>query len=307
MTLWKIITVLSILVPVWAVALGGLCWCCPPQGPTWAFGYRSRRARASDDSWQFAQDMAGKIWTLLGIVMLAGSLLYCAALKEAPAEELVKQAGILILVQNVCILISMIPVEIQLLRLFDRFGRRRGTVTREPKMPTMPAQEFEPTGPLELPPQLSVDYAQPTEYGPEEYRDPEVFDGVNPSDYVTPSEEQDAHLGFEAAGEFAPPVEFPVHGAEDDVLPISDSAYFDDPDFSDPVEFSQADGSDDGFAPISDSAYFGSPEFQDPAGPSTPDEDLPISDSGYFEPPRFQDPHRKPLDPFHRPEDFRNE
>lgn len=210
MTFWKAITLLCILTPGCALGLGCVLWCCPPQGPTWALGYRSRRARASDRSWQFAQELAGKIWTLLGLVLLVVSLLLCKGQKDATMEALVKRAVILILVQNVCILLSLIPVEVQLWRLFDRFGRRRGEPEPEPE----PVQTFEPTGPI---PQVSVDLAQPEEYPePESYEMPE---------------------GFEAAGEFAPPVEFPPHAEdEEDPLPISDSPYFDDPVFQDPEE-----------------------------------------------------------------------
>lgn len=277
-------TLLCILVPVWAVALGGLCWCCPPQGPTWAFGYRSRRARASDASWLFAQDMAGKIWTCLGILMLAGTLLYLKPLQDASYEALFKRALILIVGQNICIFLSLLPVEFQLIRLFDRFGRRRGVTEPEPAAP--PAQEFEPTAPLELPPQEAIDSIQPPADAPQ---------------YVPG--------GFVAAGEFAAPVDFPHHGEEDVDLPISDEDCFNDPVFSDPVKFS-SHSVDDEALPISDSAFFGNAEFEDPVDfPLHPadDEALPISDSAFFEGPQFQEPQQKPYDPFRTPEDFESE
>ena len=46
----NILRVLLLVIPACATVLGYVCWRCPPKGPTWAFGFRSRRARASDES-----------------------------------------------------------------------------------------------------------------------------------------------------------------------------------------------------------------------------------------------------------------
>ena len=49
MTVWRILSFLILLTPVLTLILGLICWRYPPKGPTWALGYRSRRARASRD------------------------------------------------------------------------------------------------------------------------------------------------------------------------------------------------------------------------------------------------------------------
>ena len=51
MTVWRILSFLILLTPVLTLILGLICWRYPPKGPTWALGYRSRRARASREAW----------------------------------------------------------------------------------------------------------------------------------------------------------------------------------------------------------------------------------------------------------------
>lgn len=68
MTVWRIFSFLILVTPLFCLILGLICWRYPPKGPTWLLGYRSRRARASQEAWQFAQNVAGQIWFGLGLV-----------------------------------------------------------------------------------------------------------------------------------------------------------------------------------------------------------------------------------------------
>ena len=113
MTVWRILSFLILLTPVLTLILGLICWRYPPKGPTWALGYRSRRARASREAWQFAQNVAGQIWLCLGL-----TLTLCQA------------ALICIIVEDLLVFASMVPTEVLLTRRFDRLGR-----WREPAQP----------------------------------------------------------------------------------------------------------------------------------------------------------------------------
>lgn len=121
--IWKILSILSLIVPLAAIFLGLICWRYPPQGPNWLLGFRSRRARAGDESWRFAQQWAGKLWFLLGLVLLFVSLLVCGGQADASVEANVKSCFILIVVQAVCLALSALGLEGVLLYRFDRFGR----------------------------------------------------------------------------------------------------------------------------------------------------------------------------------------
>ncbi len=123
--IWKILSIFSLAVPVAMVALGLILWRCPPKGPNWLLGFRSRRARAGDDSWAFAQDLAGKIWFCLGLCLLIAALLVCHSLRDVDIEASLPTWLLLLVGQIVAMLVVIITVNIVLLCKFDRFGRRR--------------------------------------------------------------------------------------------------------------------------------------------------------------------------------------
>lgn len=142
MTIWKILSLLTLVTPFFTLILGLICWRFPPKGPTWALGYRSRRARASDESWLFAQNMAGQIWFCLGLVLLIVSLFVCKGLEAKTIEAMCRSALICILIQDLFLLLSIIPTEVLLMRRFDRFGhKRRGARRSQPEMRKAPAHE----------------------------------------------------------------------------------------------------------------------------------------------------------------------
>lgn len=92
-----------------------------PQGAHMAPGYRSRRARASQEAWQFAQNVAGQIWFGLGLVQTVVFAWVCLGMQTWSVEAQCQAALISILVEDVLVLLSMIPTEVLLVR---RFGRR---------------------------------------------------------------------------------------------------------------------------------------------------------------------------------------
>ena len=85
MTVWRILSFLILLTPVLTLILGLICWRYPPKGPTWALGYRSRRARASREAWQFAQNVAGQIWLCLGLTLTVVFAIVCMIL-DVPTD-----------------------------------------------------------------------------------------------------------------------------------------------------------------------------------------------------------------------------
>ena len=121
MTVWRIFSFLILVTPLFCLILGLICWRYPPKGPTWLLGYRSRRARASQEAWQFAQNVAGQIWFGLGLVQTVVFAWVCLGMQTWSVEAQCQAALISILVEDVLVLLSMIPTEGLLVR---RFGRR---------------------------------------------------------------------------------------------------------------------------------------------------------------------------------------
>ena len=118
MTVWRIFSFLILVTPLFCLILGLICWRYPPKGPTWLLGYRSRRARASQEAWQFAQNVAGQIWFGLGLVQTVVFAWVCLGMQTWSVEAQCQAALISILVEDVLVLLSMIPTEVLLVRRF---------------------------------------------------------------------------------------------------------------------------------------------------------------------------------------------
>lgn len=116
MTVWRIFSFLILVTPLFCLILGLICWRYPPKGPTWLLGYRSRRARASQEAWQFAQNVAGQIWFGLGLVQTVVFAWVCLGMQTWSVEAQCQAALISILVEDVLVLLSMIPTEVLLVR-----------------------------------------------------------------------------------------------------------------------------------------------------------------------------------------------
>ena len=132
MTIWRILSFLILLTPVLTLILGLICWRYPPKGPTWALGYRSRRARASREAWQFAQNVAGQIWFCLGLALTVVFAIVCMSLRSRGVETLCRAALICIVVEDILVFASMVPTEVLLTRCFDRLGRWRESAQPKP-------------------------------------------------------------------------------------------------------------------------------------------------------------------------------
>lgn len=125
--IWKLMCLLMLLIPLALLALGLISRKCPPQGPNWTLGYRSRRARASDASWLFAQAYVGRIWLWMGVALFAGTLILGLTLRGRSIETICRVAAICIGVQDLCVLGAVIPTEVALNRRFDQYGVPRAS------------------------------------------------------------------------------------------------------------------------------------------------------------------------------------
>lgn len=131
---WKIMTLLALVTPLAMLVLGLICWRFPPGGPNWALGFRSRRARAGDASWRFAQCWAGRLWFLLGLIWLVAVLLISGKQKELPVEAFLPVYLNLVGLQLASLLLVILGMNLALLIRFDRFGRvRTGKAPKQKK------------------------------------------------------------------------------------------------------------------------------------------------------------------------------
>ena len=75
-------------------------------------GYRTRRSMQSQEAWDYANKRMGEIWLALGVILLVVSI---------PLTLLFAENGLTIamIAQVVALILSIIPVEVELKAKFD--------------------------------------------------------------------------------------------------------------------------------------------------------------------------------------------
>lgn len=89
------------------------------------FGYRTRRSMMNQETWQFAHHMCGRIWTLLGWLLLPMSMLAMAFVYKDTTKVIGIFGGIVCLLQTIILIGSLFPIEIALKNNFDDEGHPR--------------------------------------------------------------------------------------------------------------------------------------------------------------------------------------
>ena len=91
----------------------------PDRAKTTGFAYRTARATRSQESWELAHKLCGRIWSWLGAVLLAVSLAAIALTAGQGADAMTKVGGVLTAAQTIILVISVVPVERTLKDKFD--------------------------------------------------------------------------------------------------------------------------------------------------------------------------------------------
>lgn len=115
----------NLLIPI-IMLVAGLCmYFNPPKAINNVIGYRTARSKKNMDTWLFAHKCCGRIWSIVGAVLLVASI--AVQLPYAHADE--DAVGIMTLivmgVQIALLLLSIVPVEKALDKKFDEEGKVR--------------------------------------------------------------------------------------------------------------------------------------------------------------------------------------
>ena len=88
-------------------------------------GYRTRRSMASQEDWNYAHNICGRLWKKTGVRMLAPSLLAELLLLGSSVETMGMWSLGIVTIQVTVMFFTIIPVERALKQNFDQFGRKR--------------------------------------------------------------------------------------------------------------------------------------------------------------------------------------
>lgn len=118
MGFWIFMFGVNLLLPVMMVGFGRLFCKHPPKNINGIYGYRTRRAMASQEAWDFSQRYFGKCWFYSGFVVLF-LVVIGMLLLFGKSEDMVEiYGGILSMVGCVFMILPIIPTEHELKKRF---------------------------------------------------------------------------------------------------------------------------------------------------------------------------------------------
>lgn len=115
----------NLLIPVIVIVIGRIMWKHYPKNINGLVGYRTTRSMKNSDTWKFANEYCGRFWYKMGLFMLAFSVLVSVLLLGTNDNTYSMISLIFVLFQCVVLIVSIIPVEIALKKMFNEDGTRR--------------------------------------------------------------------------------------------------------------------------------------------------------------------------------------
>lgn len=125
MGFWIFMTIMNSLVPVVMIVFGSISMKHPPKEINSFYGYRTSMSMKNQDTWQFAHHYCGKLWRLVGWILLPLTVAAMLFVFGKDVGTVGNFGGIVIGVQVVVLLISIAPTEIALRKNFDEDGNRK--------------------------------------------------------------------------------------------------------------------------------------------------------------------------------------
>lgn len=117
--------VCNLLIPVILIACGIMMWTHYPKKINRIYGYRTTRSMKNMDTWEFAHRYCGRIWCILGLVILLPTVLAQIPFFHS-SEDIIGIVGLIILaLQTTTLITPIFLTETALKKTFYEDGRRR--------------------------------------------------------------------------------------------------------------------------------------------------------------------------------------
>ena len=130
--LLKFLLFLAVLAgPLLLLGFGLLFRYRPPKEANYGLGYRFWWGMASLDAWQYTQQIAGVVWTLLGAGLSAFMLVVCIILLFMDLMVMAWAAAVCVLIELVLIAAACITINVKVMKKFDKDGYRRDEIYDE--------------------------------------------------------------------------------------------------------------------------------------------------------------------------------
>lgn len=122
MGFWIFMLVMDLLTPVLMTVFGlmflrGICY-----RPNACFGYRTNMSLKSSQTWHFAHKYIGKLWLIIGIVLIPLAVIPMLFVVGKNADVVGNLSAALCFIQIICLIVPIFPTEKALKQHFDQDG-----------------------------------------------------------------------------------------------------------------------------------------------------------------------------------------
>ena len=125
MLFWSYMLVCVLLVPLIMIIFGRIFKKSAPKDINYVYGYRTPMSTSSKEAWEFAHKYMGRLWLMLGIIILIPSII-AMVLVIGLNKDTVGYTGMAVtFIQIALMIIPIIPTEIALRKNFDKNGNKK--------------------------------------------------------------------------------------------------------------------------------------------------------------------------------------
>ena len=125
MGFWIFMMVMSLLIPLSMIGFGTYFRKKVPKKINYLYGYRTPMSMKNKDTWDFAHRYFGRLWFIMGWIVLFITILAMIALLGKDTDTIGNLGAIITLLQCIPMLGVIIPTEKALKKNFDEDGNRR--------------------------------------------------------------------------------------------------------------------------------------------------------------------------------------
>ena len=122
---WLFMLAVSLVIPLTMIIFGRHFMHSPPKEINGSYGYRTSMSMKSRETWDFAHRYFGRLWFILGLMLLPLSAAAMLFLLGESVKAIGNSSLIIMAFQLLFLIIPIFPTERALKKNFDQFGFRR--------------------------------------------------------------------------------------------------------------------------------------------------------------------------------------
>ncbi len=123
--IWWITFICALIIPSVMLCCGLFMWKRPPRKINAFIGYRTTKSMKNEETWKYAHNFCGKLWSAIGAATLMISAAAIGPFYNASEKTVAIVALVTGITQFAVLLTSLIPTEIALKLTFDNDGIKK--------------------------------------------------------------------------------------------------------------------------------------------------------------------------------------